>query len=634
MAVRIARHSSTSSFRSRARTRTGSNVSARGGQTRKVMLDSLGLAIQKRDVTRVMAMLNGDTAAFNLRDAVGIALESDLLDIATKIADMVGQGPIDVLKKASSIGCFSAVVELLKDDSLPVEGMSHCIVTAARKNHVNIVKAFLLDARSDPSACNNFLIRWAAQIGSLDTVRLLLKDTRVNIHANDHAPFLMAARHGHIDVMRLLLVHKGEGDSFGRNEQAFLVACQKGQLEVVRWLMDTCNLDPSCQNGRAVQMACTSQNEELVKFLLSDDRVDPSSLGNSALVSAVNLGCVEIAKMLLSDSRVTVSGVESKIFDEVAKRGSRDMATLLLGLGVDDEIAVSTFITACRVSNFEVVKVLLDLELVDPSCREQAGFKLVCENGSVDLVRLLLQDERVQPGRADNESIVTACTQLKTDVVRVLMEDGRCNPGARNNLGICAASEKGADELVELLLADPRVDPSEHNNYCLDGAVSSGSLATVRIILKDPRVAPNGKNNLPLRSAVSKGYKAIVELLLEDPRVDPTACVEPALKNAPQEILEILALLPQVQHAVAKFWRDPKLRIMFKKLHRDMVQQAVECARIACPVAKKLELELNTDLAAKIISFAFGNDLIVNHSDIKLARTNALISDVLCKVNK
>lgn len=52
---------------------------------------------------------------------------------------------------------------------------------ASRKGHVEVVRLLLQDERVDPSAADNYAIRWASENGHTEVARLLLHDGRARL---------------------------------------------------------------------------------------------------------------------------------------------------------------------------------------------------------------------------------------------------------------------------------------------------------------------------------------------------------------------------------------------------------------------------------------------------------------------
>ena len=74
------------------------------------------------------------------------------------------------------------------------------------------------------------------------------------------------------------------------------------------------------------------------------------------------------------------------------------------------------------------------------------------------------------------------------EVVRLLLADERVDPSADNNLLIREAENNNRVEIVKLLLADERVDPASNNNYAVRVAREKGYFEVVELLLNDPRV--------------------------------------------------------------------------------------------------------------------------------------------------
>ena len=68
------------------------------------------------------------------------------------------------------------------------------------------VQALIDNNGADITAGNNHAVRWAAQMGKIETVRLLL-DYGADITAEDNDAVKCAACNGHIEIVRLLIEH-------------------------------------------------------------------------------------------------------------------------------------------------------------------------------------------------------------------------------------------------------------------------------------------------------------------------------------------------------------------------------------------------------------------------------------------
>jgi hypothetical protein len=113
---------------------------------------------------------------------------------------------------------------------------------AASSGHLAVVERLLQDEHIDPSADDNYAVRWATVRGHLAVVERLLQDERVDPSTNDNYAVRCAAENGHLAVVDRLL----------RDER----------------------VDPSANNNGAVRLAVENGHFAVVDRLLEDDRVD------------------------------------------------------------------------------------------------------------------------------------------------------------------------------------------------------------------------------------------------------------------------------------------------------------------------------------------------------------------------
>jgi hypothetical protein len=120
--------------------------------------------------------------------------------------------------------------------------MSTALVRAAENGHIDVVDYLLRHAMFDPSAVDNYAVRWAARNGHLAIVERLLQDERVDPSAYNNAAVRWAAQDGRVAA-------------------------------VERLLLDT-RVDPSADDDYAMRMAAACGRFAVVDRLLEDDRVD------------------------------------------------------------------------------------------------------------------------------------------------------------------------------------------------------------------------------------------------------------------------------------------------------------------------------------------------------------------------
>jgi len=109
-------------------------------------------------------------------------------------------------------------------------------------------------------------------------------------------------RDGNIENIKELL-KQGWDPSVDRNDP-FFIACQYGQIEIVKLLLQDKRVNPASHDNSAIAEACREGNIEVINLLLKDSRVDPSGNSNYGIKRASRNGHVEVVKLLLKDSRV------------------------------------------------------------------------------------------------------------------------------------------------------------------------------------------------------------------------------------------------------------------------------------------------------------------------------------------
>jgi hypothetical protein len=82
---------------------------------------------------------------------------------------------------------------------------------------------------------------------------------------------------------------------------------------------------------------------------------------------------------------------------------------------------------------------------------------LASGNGHFDVVKLLLEQQNVDPSDYNNEAIVWAVRNNHIDVVKLLIADPRVDPSEPHNKAITWAVEFNLKEIVYLLSEDPKV---------------------------------------------------------------------------------------------------------------------------------------------------------------------------------
>ena len=96
--------------------------------------------------------------------------------------------------------------------------------------------------------------------------------------------------------------------------------------------------------------------------------------------------------------------------------------------------------------------------------------KLIFKDGRIEIVehfeivKMIISNESVDPSAEDNFALVWASEKGYYEIVKLLISDERDDPSSDDNYAIVYASENGHYEIAKLLLSDKRVDPSAGDN--------------------------------------------------------------------------------------------------------------------------------------------------------------------------
>jgi len=166
---------------------------------------------------------------------------------------------------------------------------------------VELVQLFLKLTDIDPTAEDNFAIRFASRYGHTEVVKVL--NACVDPSAENNSAICLASMHGHANVVKVLLAD-ARVDPSASDNFAICEASMRGHLDVVKVLLADARVDPSADHNSAIRLASENGHTDVVKVLLADPRVDPSAATINAATKNRHL---DVVKMLLADARVDPS---------------------------------------------------------------------------------------------------------------------------------------------------------------------------------------------------------------------------------------------------------------------------------------------------------------------------------------
>ena len=133
---------------------------------------------------------------------------------------------------------------------------------------------YVLERNMDPSARNNWAIRWASTNGHLSVVDQLMRDPRVDPSDHYNLAIREASMNGHLAVVDRLLQDPRVNPRVYDNEP-IRYASEYGHLSVVERLLEDPLVDPNDRDNYAIRYASENGHHEVVKRLLQDSRINP-----------------------------------------------------------------------------------------------------------------------------------------------------------------------------------------------------------------------------------------------------------------------------------------------------------------------------------------------------------------------
>ncbi|XP_017781821.1 PREDICTED: ankyrin repeat domain-containing protein 17-like isoform X2 [Nicrophorus vespilloides] len=462
-----------------------------------------------------------------------------------------------------------------------IKGECTPLMEAASAGHLDIVKLLVAHGAdvNAQSTSGNTPLMYGCAGGHQDVVRFLLGNgASVEDHnENGHTPLMEAASAGHVGLAMILL-ENGAGINTHSNEfkeSALTLACYKGHLEMVKFLLEA-GADQEHKTDEmhtALMEASMDGHVEVARLLLdSGAQVNmPTDSFESPLTLAACGGHVDLA-MLLIERGANIEEVNDEGYTplmEAAREGHEDMVALLLSQGnlqtntdyntlqqniiilganinaQTDETQETALTLACcggftEVADF-LIKAGADIELGASTPLMEAA-----QEGHLELVKYLLENSaNVHAQTQTGDTALTyACENGHTDVADLLLQYGADleheSEGGRTPLmKACRAGHLCTVQFLISKGANVRRQTTNNDHTPLSLACAGGHLPVVELLLAH-RADPNHKlkdNSTMLIEAAKGGHTNVVQLLLDYPHSmmlnhQPTAVVAAAAAAA------------------------------------------------------------------------------------------------------
>ena len=175
---------------------------------------------------------------------------------------------------------------------------SFAILVASVQGHVECVKILLADSRIDPTVEFDYAMEYSTNEGHKEVVAILYNDWRCRSYGKQSA-FYRAAGKEDPTMLHFIMSLMSDLDI----NSLFIDFIYYTNISNVKILLRNERVKTEKINDGFI-IACERRNEEMVRFLLTDARVDPTVHSNKAYEYAEKQNHKEITKILLEDKKV------------------------------------------------------------------------------------------------------------------------------------------------------------------------------------------------------------------------------------------------------------------------------------------------------------------------------------------
>ena len=391
--------------------------------------------------------------------------------------------------------------------------------------------------------------------GNTEVVKYFLEELHYNSQSycsnTGHTMLHVACYKGHLNLVKYLIEHQQLDprltDKDGNN--SLHTAARNDQFQVIEYLVnqDCSSLDVR-NNHRATLLHTASQFGKIttVKFLTKTYSMDPDSKDihdNSPIYYAVVGGHMEVTSYFIEELGIKADAKfkgGTTLLHIASELGHEEIVKYLVDRyncdpNITDEMHNSPIFLAVYCGQLQIVKYLADHQ----DCKfntcgalESTVLFIASWRGHVDMVKYLLEDCKMDPlaqNTCGHNSIHVAaiCGQLK--ILQYLIGECKYDAGVKDQSGLYPlhyACLNGHFEVVQYLIEQCDCDPNELDSYhksSLHYASRCSNLELVKYLLEshqcDAQAQDHG-GNTPLHEAAYFGQVENVRYFIEELQID------------------------------------------------------------------------------------------------------------------
>jgi hypothetical protein len=277
-----------------------------------------------------------------------------------------------------------------------------------------------------------------------------------------------------------------------------------------------CELENSKNNQNFnyfIESSIINHAYSIFQFLLKVAMFDDIKIYPYILESAIESSNLEALSQLLFTNKFDINAKDSILLRKSIAFGQLKMVKLILSNRntiVEEEKLEEAFYVAVKDDKFDVVKYLIDTNIIAPEMNDNYALRETIYNNCFNTTYTLLNNYYVTP---DEEMFLCAVDNGCIENVTLLLEDCRIEPDFDNNASIKVAIKEGYMEIFHLLYADSRIDLSDDSS-ALSVALASENEIVIKILLRNDSININIDDNYALNYSVETANFEILELIL------------------------------------------------------------------------------------------------------------------------